>query len=155
MICDFKIIKKITALFLICYFLSCNKVDPVQQDFIPINYTEMFAALNLQFDVLYNYVELINNQPTGNRGTIKFILTDTSMVESYNSQTTKDYFRLDSLKSNSAKFESWGRNKYSANNSCFINNAWQSISYVNGSSMVSFGTTSGGSYYFYQYLLFR
>jgi len=77
------------------------------------------------------------------------------MVETYNSNVTKDYFRLDSMKAYSAKFESLGRNKYNVNDCLFINTAWQTISYVNGSSMVSFGITTNGSYYFYQYLLYR
>ncbi len=113
----------------------------------------MFDALKLKFDVNYNYIELINNYQTGNKGTIQFSLTDTSMVETYNSNFTKDQFRLDSFNIYSSNFESLGRNKYNATKSLFINNAWKSISIVDGVRMVSFGTTSNGSYYFYQYLL--
>jgi hypothetical protein len=140
-----------SAIFFYCF--SCNKENVSKQDEIPGDYEEMFEALNLQFNVTYNYVEMINNYQTGNKGIIKFSLADTSMIETYNSTITKDYFRLDSFKTYSSTFESLGRNKYNVNNSVFINNAWKSISIVNGVRMVSFGTTSNGSYYFYQYLL--
>ena len=139
---------------ILVYGLSCKK-EPIIQEKLPGNYEEMFAALKLQFNVTYNYVETINNYATGNRGTVRFILLDTSMVETYNSFVTKDRFRLDSLKAYSAKFENFGKNKYSVNTSVFINNAWQNISHVNDTSMVSFGITTNGSYYFYKYALFR
>ncbi len=137
------------------FCFSCNKESAVKNDKIPGDYEEMFAALNLQFNVTYNYTEMINNNLSGNKGTVKFLLADTSMIETYKSNITKDYFRLDSFKAYSSKFESLGRNKYNVNNSLFINNAWQNISFVNGVRMVSFGTTNNGSYYFYQYLLFE
>ena len=140
---------------MVVYVLSCNKPTTTPNDFVPANYSEMFKALNLQFNVTYNYVEMINNHATGNKGTIRFSITDTSMVETYNARTTKDYFRLDSLKPYSAKFESLGMNKYNITQSLFINNARENISFVNGSSMVSFGTVDNGSFYFYQYLLFK
>ncbi len=146
-------IKRIIFFSVIIFCFSCNKETALKKDIIPANYQEMFDALKLQFNVTYNYIELINNYQTGNKGTIQFSLTDTSMVETYNSSITKDQFRLDSFNIYSSKFESLGRNKYSANKSLFINNAWKSISIVDGVRMVSFGTTSNGSYYFYQYLL--
>lgn len=137
----------------ICCCFSCNKETTVKKDIIPANYQQMFDALKLRFNVNYNYVELINNYQTGNKGTIQFSLTDTSMTETYNSNVTKDQFRLDSFKVYSSNFESLGRNKYNTAKSLFINNAWKSISIVDGIRMVSFGTISNGSYYFYQYLL--
>ncbi len=149
-----KNIKKIFFLpAIIFYCFSCNKETNLKEDVIPGNYQEMFDALKLKFNVNYNYIETINNYQTGNNGTIQFSLADTSMIETYNSNITKDYFRLDSFKAYSADFENFGRNKYNASRSKFINNAWKSISIVNGVRMVSFGTTSNGSYYFYQYLL--
>ena len=111
--------------------------------------------MNLQFNVIYNYVERINNLETGNKGTIKFSLSDTSMTETFNSKVTKDHFRLDSMQAYSAKFENLGFNRYHASESVFINSARQRISFVNGQAMVSFGLTTDGSYYFYQYLLAR
>ncbi len=149
-----KNIKKIFFLpaIIFCSF-SCNKETAAKNDILPGNYQEMFDALKLKFNVNYNYIETINNYQTGNNGTIQFSLADTSMIETYNSNITKDYFRLDSFKAYSADFENFGRNKYNASRSKFINNAWKSISIVNGVRMVSFGTTSNGSYYFYQYLL--
>ena len=120
-----------------------------------MNYVEMFDALKLQFNVTYQYIETVNSQSTGRKGTVRFLLSDTSMVETFNSYVTKDRFRLDSLKAYSAKFENLGRNKYSPSTSVFINNAWQTISHVNDSSMVSFGVTTNGSYYFYKYTLTR
>jgi hypothetical protein len=132
--------------------ISCNKGNP-SPEYVPSSYQEMFAALHLQFGVTYNYVEWINNSETGNKGTIKFSLSDTSMTETFNSIITKDRFRLDSMKAYSAKFESLGFNKYNPTESVFINSVRQTISFVNSQSMVSFGVTTNGSFYFYQYLL--
>ncbi|HET9278019.1 MAG TPA: hypothetical protein VFN95_07520 [Flavitalea sp.] len=143
----------ITLLLAICVLpICCTKADP-KPDKIPSNYEEMFEALHLQFNTTYKYVERINNSETGNHGTIKFSLSDTSMVETFNSRVTKDHFRLDSMMAYSAKFESLGFNKYNATQSVFINSARQSISFVDSLSMVSFGVTTNGSYYYYQYLL--
>jgi hypothetical protein len=132
--------------------MSCNKENPAP-DHVPSSYEEMFAALNLQFGVTYQYVERINNFETGNKGTIKFSLSDTSMTETFNSVVTKDRFRLDSMKAYSAKFESLGFNKYHPSESVFINSVRQTISFVNSQSMVSYNVTTNGSFYFYQYLL--
>lgn len=136
------------------FSLSCNKTDPAP-DYVPTTYQEMFAALNLQFNVTYKYVERINNFETGNKGTIKFSIFDTSMTETFNSIVTKDHFRLDSMKAYSAKFESLGFGRYNATQSVFINSARQTISFVENQAMVSFGITTNGSYYFHQYLLSR
>ena len=141
-------IKRIIFFSVIIFCFSCNKETALKKDIIPGNYQEMFDALKLQFNVTYNYIELINNYQTGNKGTIQFSLTDTSMVETYNSNITKDQFRLDSFKAYSSDFVNLGRNKYSATKSLFINNAWKSISIVDGVRMVSFGTISNGSYFF-------
>ncbi len=146
-------IKRIIFFSVIIFCFSCNKETTVKKDIIPANYQQMFDALKLKFDVNYNYIEIINNYQTGNNGTIQFSLADTSMIETYNSIVTKDYFRLDSFKAYSSDFVNLGRNKYNATQSKFINNAWKNISIVEGVRMVSFGTTSNGSYYFYQYLL--
>ena len=130
---------------------ACKKNEaPPEQ--LPGNYVEMFNALNLQFNTTYKYVERINNFETGRNGTIRFSLSDTSMVENFNGKITKDYFRLDSMKTYSAIFVNHGEKKYNVNESLFINTARETISFVNGNSMVSFGVTVNGSYYFYQYL---
>src|SRR5688572_28884844 len=122
-----------------CFFsICCNKTD-LAPDYAPATYTEMFAALNLQFDVSYKYVERINNFETGNKGTIRFSLSDTSMTETFNSIITKDRFRLDSMKAYSAKFESLGFGKYNTTKSVFINSARETISFVENQAMVSFG----------------
>ncbi|HVE61811.1 MAG TPA: hypothetical protein VNA26_08325 [Chitinophagaceae bacterium] len=149
-----KNIKKIIlfSVIIFCCF-SCNKETDLKKDILPGNYQEMFDALKLKFNVSYNYIEMVNNYQTGNNGTITFSLADTSMTEVYRSNVTKDYFRLDSFQVYSSNFENLGRNKYDASKSKFINNAWKSISIVDGVRMVSFGTTANGSYYFYQYLL--
>ena len=145
----------LTFIFIACMIsISCNKGNPAP-DLIPATYEEMFAAMNLEFNVTYNYVERINNLETGNKGTIKFSLSDTSMTETFNSRVTKDRFRLDSMQAYSAKFENFGFNRYNASESVFINSARERISFVNGHAMVSFGITTSGSYYFYQYLLAR
>ena len=138
-----------------CFFsVCCNKTDPAP-DYVPATYGEMFAALNLQFNVTYHYVERVNNSETGNKGTIKFSLFDTSMTETFNSVVTKDHFRLDSMKAYSAKFESLGFSRYNTTQSRFINSARETISFVENKTMVSFGVTTNGSYYFHQYILSR
>lgn len=140
---------------LVCLFsVCCSKKDPAPA-YVPATYGEMFTALNLQFNVTYNYVERVNNSETGNKGTIKFSLSDTSMTETFNSVVTKDHFRLDSLKAYSAKFESLGFKRYNTTQSLFINSASETISFVNNQTMVSFGVTTNGSYYFHQYILSR
>lgn len=140
------------CVIIFCFFSLCCTKKSTAPEYIPSTYQDMFIALNLQFDVTYKYVERINNSESGNSGTIKFSLRDTSMTESFNSKVTKDFFRLDSMQAYSAKFENLGFNKYSASESVFINSARQTISFVNGRAMVSFGLQRGGSYYFYQYL---
>ena len=92
------------------------------------------------------------NIETGKNGTIRFSLSDTSMIENFNGKVTKDYFRLDSMKTYSAIFVNQGEKKYNVNESLFINTARETISFVNGNSMVSFGVTVNGNYFFYQYV---
>lgn len=134
--------------------VACSKeLTFPTEDEQPDNYAEMFKALKLEQEVTYNYVELINNSPTGNKGTIKFSLADTSMTETYNNYTIKDHFLLDSLQPYTCKFVNMGLKGYNVHKSVFINNAQQTLSYVNGATMVSFGMVENGSYYYYQYII--
>lgn len=144
-----------TIIFLatVLYCLSCNKSSPDVKNKNPINYQEMFEALKIESDIQYNYIEVINNNPSGRSGTIVFSLKDSSITESYNSTVIKDYFRLDSLQTYVCKFENLGRNKYKNEESLFINNARKAISFVNGKTMISFDSISNGSYYYYQFLI--
>ena len=110
-------------------------------------------ALNLRFNKDYHYREVINNTETGNKGKIRFSLTDTSVAETFSGYIVKDKFRLDSFKAYSCQFESMGRKKYNTNISRFINNANKNISFIDGLMMVSFDSIENGSYYYYQYLI--
>ena len=146
--------KKTLFALLIAYLLcSCNKPAQQTEENLPKNYSEMFAALRLQFNKEYNYVERVNNAETGHKGKIRFALTDTSISETYNGYIVKDYFRLDSFKAYSCQFKNLGLKKHNPNISRFINNANTNISFVNGSMMVSFDSIENGSYYFYQYII--
>lgn len=142
-----------SILMLLCCCLGCSKEIKFPEKVYPKDYQEMFEAVKLKFDITYNYVEMINNSYTGNRGTVRFSLSDTSITETFNTYTTKDYFSLDSLEGYTCKFINKGLNRHAANKSVFINNARQTLSYVNNVTMVSFSTISNGSYYYHQYIL--
>ena len=141
------------AFLLLCIFCSCTK-EPVQtEEVLPKTYGEMFKALNLRFSKDYSYIERINNTETGNKGRIRFSLSDTSIMESFNGYIVKDHFRLDSFQAYSCQFINLGSKKYNTNISRFINNANKNLSFVNGSLMVSFDSIENGSYYYYQYII--
>ena len=137
----------------LCLLCSCTKEPQDNQDVLPQNYGEMFRTLNLQLNKEYSFVEKINNAETGNKGKVRFSLKDTSITETFGTYTTKDHFRLDSLKAYSCQFQNLGNKKYNRNTSVFINNARKTLSAVNGLTMVSFDSIENGSYYYYQYII--
>lgn len=143
----------IAFFFFGCLLSACFKNSGKTEEVLPMTYTEMFTALNLQQNKEYHYTEMVNNAETGNKGKIRFSLTDTSITETFNGYIVKDRFRLDSFKAYSCRFESLGRKKYNTSISRFINNAYQNISNVNGVMMVSFDSIENGSYFFYQYII--
>ncbi|RYZ30628.1 MAG: hypothetical protein EOO10_02180 [Chitinophagaceae bacterium] len=143
----------IAFFFFGCLLSSCYKNSGKTEEVLPTTYTEMFTALNLQQNKEYSYIERVNNAETGNKGKIRFSLSDTSMTETFNGYIVKDKFRLDSFKAYSCQFESLGRKKYNTNISRFINNASKDVSYVNGLMMVNFDSIENGSYYYYQYII--
>lgn len=145
---------KTIYLVILFFCFSCNK-QPVNGNKKPGNYLEMFEALKIEADVPYHYVEVINNQQTGQSGTIVLSLKDTSITEFYNSNTIKDHFKLDSFQAYACNLVNYGRNKYKNNECLFINNARKAISHVNGRTMISFDSISNGSYYYFQYLITR
>jgi hypothetical protein len=144
--------RSLLSIFLIL-FLSCDKGVTEKETPVPNNYKEMFTALKIDFNTTYSYTELINNKVTGNKGTIKFSLIDTSFTEDFNSAITKDQFRLDSFKTYTCTFKNLGINRYPSNQSVLINNARRTLSFVNGRTMISFDSITNGSYYYYQYII--
>lgn len=145
--------KVLMGFFLLLFCFACNKPNSAEEKPISTNYEEMFAELKIKFNTPYKYTEIINNRATGNSGTIKFSLADTSFTEIFNSIVTKDYFRLDSFQAYTCRFLNFGRDKYPINQSLLINNARRQLSFVNGRTMISFDSISNGSYYFYQYII--
>jgi hypothetical protein len=143
-------IRMFLAVIFFCFSCTKSSVDSKER---PSNYQEMFKALKIETDVQYNYTEVINNRLTGHSGTIILSLKDTSITESYNSNIIKDHFRLDSFQAYTCKLVNFGRNKYKNNECLFINNARKAISFVNGTTMISFDSISNGSYFYYQYLI--
>ena len=147
--------KRLFFLLILFCCAGCSKEVKFPEKQRPKGYEEMFEAVKLQSDVTYTYKEMINNSYTGNRGTIRFSLSDTSMTETYNNNTTKSYFLLDSLDAYTCKFINKGLNSYDVNRSIFINNARENLSYVNNTTMVSYSTILNGSYYYHQFILSR
>jgi len=74
----------IAFLFFGCFLSSCFKNSGKTEEVLPMTYTEMFTALNLQQNKEYHYTEVVNNTETGNKGKIRFSLTDTSITETFN-----------------------------------------------------------------------
>ena len=148
-----KLRTRISAFLFVSFLCFCSKEPQQNEKNLPNTYGEMFKALNLNFNRDYNYTERINNAETGNKGKIRFSLTDTSITETFNGYIVKDHFRIDSFKAYSCQFKSLGQKKYNPNISRFINNAAKNLSYVNGLMMVSFDSIENGSYYFYQYII--
>jgi hypothetical protein len=145
--------KRILSLLLLLSFFSCNKGSTEAENQPPANYMAMLKAVQLQIDVPYQYVEMVNNKATGSKGTIQFSLRDTTMTETYNSTITKDRFRLANFMTYSCDFESLGRGRYNNQDSRLINHGRRTLSRVNGQTMISFDSISNGSYYYYQYLI--
>jgi hypothetical protein len=133
---------------------ACNKdLQYGHEDKGPRNYEEMFKAVNLVPGVTYTYAEMVNNSPSGKKGTIRFLLNDLSMTETYNSYTTRDHFALDSFQLYGCRFLNKGLGKHDSNKTVFINNAQTKLSRVNNVTMVSFDKLENGSYYYYQYII--
>lgn len=144
--------KKFIFLILLFTFSACGQ-KYFKELPVPETYEAMFTALKLKADIPYVYEEVINNQPTGKKGTVVFSLKDTTMTETFNLSTTKEKFRLENFGPYSCNFVNPGVDLHPVNTSVFINRARQTISYVNGRTFISFSYIDRGSYYFNQFIL--